>query len=146
MTTVIPQHRSSSRPDRRGFTLVEVMISSILLGACLIVIGASFVSGLSFIPNIREISIATMAAQEQLEINRNRSLDQIIALGANYNFTTPQLNQLNSAVGTVTIDNPFGNNNIRRITATVTWNTSSSGTAVTRQLATLVTRRGLNRK
>jgi Tfp pilus assembly protein PilV len=126
-----------------GFSLLESLIASILLGAILFSLAAAFFGGLALIDSGREVSIATASATEEMERIRDMSYSAILALGPTFN--SPGLALLGNAVGAVTIDNPLGAADIRRVTVRVSWN-AKNGRNMTRSLVTLVTRRGINRQ
>jgi prepilin-type N-terminal cleavage/methylation domain-containing protein len=131
------------RHSRSGFTLVEVLVSVLILAVSLT--GALLVFSKSniFISEIQERLIANQAVKEEVEEIRDMSYASILALGNT--FTTTSMDDLKSPVGTLTIDDALSNDDIRRVTATLTW-TSMRGRALSTSFSTYVTNLGINRK
>lgn len=133
--------------SKEGFTMFEVLISVILLGTCFIAIGEAFFSGISYSRSIREVSFATLEAQAQLENTRTMGFSAIVALPASETLAVPSgLSSLQGVTFTRTVDN-YGitGSDIRRVSVTVSW-TSPRGVNLTRSIATLITRRGIDRQ
>ena len=102
-----------------GFTLIEVFIAVLIVGFVLIGIGLAFSSGYRFIAEIRDVSAATQAAQEVMELVRDTAFDDIRALDSS--FTTSGFGNLINPTGTLTVDDPYSTDNIKRVTVTVSW-------------------------
>lgn len=129
--------------DKLGFTLVEALSAAIILGIGLFVLGTVFLQEFSVINKLREMTLATLSAQEEIEQVRGESFDTIKNLGSS--FTASGFNYLKNPVGTVTVDNIYGNDNIRRVSVTVSW-ASRSGATLSKSLVTLVTRDGIDKQ
>jgi prepilin-type N-terminal cleavage/methylation domain-containing protein len=129
--------------NNNGFTLLEIMFAVLIVGIALVGIALAFSRSSIFITEIRQTSVATQAAQEEIEIIRDMDFDNILALGSS--FTAAGFSSLNNPIGTLTVDNPYGTADMRRVTVTVTW-TSPEGRTLSRSLVTLVTRDGINRQ
>jgi type II secretory pathway pseudopilin PulG len=127
----------------KGFTIVEILVAIFILGTSLVSITLAFTIGLDNIALIKERSVAIQAAQEGIELVRNTSFDSILNLETDFYATG--MDSLNSAAGSVTVDNPKGTADMRRVTITVDW-TSARGDAVSESLATYVTRGGINKQ
>ena len=123
--------------------MVEVLVSIFLLGTCLLVITFAFSAGMEYIMMIKERSIATQSAQECIELIRDMPFSDILTVSSD--FTSPGMNSLDSATGTITVDNPNGTDDMRRVTITIDW-TSIRGTAESKTLVTFVTRGGINKQ
>ncbi len=126
-----------------GFTLVEALIAAFLLGICMVGVVKLFYDSIYFVAETREVAIASQAAKEEVELIRNMPYTAITGLSST--FTSPGFSYLNSAAGAVSVDNIYGASDIRRVSVTVTWN-SIRGRAMSRSMATLVTRNGINRQ
>ncbi|MDD5745839.1 MAG: type II secretion system protein [Candidatus Omnitrophica bacterium] len=143
----------SIKPKHQGFTLIELLMTTVIVGIALLGIASAFTKGTSYLSDMKERSVAAYAVQEQMEIIRSTSFDNILVsfpagsttpftLGADSGFS-----RLTSPVGSVTVDYPFGasspNDNIIRVTVTVTW-ASSGGRIMSKSAATMVTRNGIS--
>ena len=130
--------RHIHRSKKEGFTLIETMLSAIVLGIALIAFGVAFYGGFIFIDEARQISLAALEAQEEMESIRTMTFTNILNLRSPYTFT---VTGLASSTGTVTLDNIYGNDNIRRVSVKVSW-TTRYGKQMTKSLVTLITNRG----
>jgi len=128
---------------RRGISIIEVLFSVSILGIVIFVLGSAFYGGLLFIDELRNISVAASAAQEEIERIRSMPFDNLIVMGPT--FTTPGFNRLPDPAGSVVADNIHASHNIFRVSVTVSW-TSRSGKSSAKSLATLVTRKGIGRQ
>jgi len=135
----------------RGFTLIELLLTTVIVGVSLFGVITVFSKGAAFINDMKLTTVADYSVQEQMEVIRTMSFSDILSeypVGVN-SFSSPVsgFSRLTSPVGTVTVDYPFGssspNDNIIRVTVTVTW-TSSSGRQMSKSSATMVTRGGIN--
>ncbi len=131
------------KTGNRGFTLLESLAASLILALGLFVLGGAFYTQLSFINQAREKTIAALAAQEEVETIRGLSFDAVLNLGPT--FTASGFAYLNNPVGTITVDDIYGNSNVRRVSVTVSW-TSLKGVASQRDLVTLVSRNGIDKQ
>ncbi|MBN1527000.1 MAG: prepilin-type N-terminal cleavage/methylation domain-containing protein [Candidatus Omnitrophica bacterium] len=128
---------------RRGFSLVEALLAAIILGVSLIALGAVFYDQFAIINRAREMTIATLCAQEEIEQVRGMPFDDIVNLSSS--FTATGFAYLDDPAGTVTVSNSYGDD-IKKISVTVSWKNSLSGTTLTRSMATLVSRYGINKQ
>jgi len=133
------------RSNKKGFTLIETLVSALILGIGLVMMGAALYSGFLFLDGAKEISIASLAAQEEVETIRNNSYANILAMGASFSFTPSSFSSLESPTGTVTIDNIYSTDNIRRLSVRVTW-TGYKGRSMSTTLVTLITNSGIDRQ
>ncbi len=137
---------------RRGFTLIELLMTTVIVGIALLGIASAFSRGTAYLSDMKDRAVASFAVQEQLEIIRSTSFDNILAAyppSAAHSFAAPVsgFSRLQNPAGTVTVDYPFGaaspNNNIIRVTVTVTW-TSGGGRQMSKSAATMITRSGIS--
>jgi prepilin-type N-terminal cleavage/methylation domain-containing protein len=129
--------------NQSGFTLVEVLVAVLILAISLTGSLLVFSKGNIFVAEIQERSIASQAVKEEIEEIRDMSYASILALGNT--FTTTSMDSLKNPVGTLAIDDALSSANIRRITATLTWD-SMRGRALSTSFSTYVTNSGINRK
>jgi len=128
----------------QGLTLVEVLIAVFILGVVMVGTVATFAKCNVFIAEMRQHSIATKALNEAMEEIRGMTFAQILSLDSN--FSTSGLGQLDDpdAACTLTLDDPFSDANIRRVTLALNW-TSPQGRALTKRFAALVTPDGVGK-
>jgi prepilin-type N-terminal cleavage/methylation domain-containing protein len=131
------------RNCKEGFTLVEVLMAALILSVTLASSLLVFTKTNILVSRVQQRNIATQAAKEEIERIRDMSFDDAIALDSS--FTTTSFSELFNPVGALTIDDPFDNDDIRRVTVTVTWNTAQ-GKELSTTLGTLITRGGINRE
>jgi len=126
-----------------GFTLVEVLASTLILAisltGSLLVLAKSNV----YVSEMRERSIASQAVQEEIEEIRDLSYTDILVLGNT--FSTSSMDDLNNPVGTLTIDDPLSDDDIRRVTALLVWD-SPQGRSLSTSSSTYLTNEGINRQ
>lgn len=132
-----------ARLSKRGITLVEILIAVVIIGVALISLGLVFSEGVVLMTETRERNIANQCIQEMAESIRDMSYDEILALGPTFNASG--FPQLQNPQGLLDIEDTFGQDDIRRVTITLNWN-SSIGRPLTRRLATYVTREGINKE
>jgi hypothetical protein len=92
---------------------------------------------------IKERSVAIQAAQEAVENIRDMAFADILDLGTT--FYTTGMDDLKDAAGVITVDSPSGADDIRRVTATVSW-TSARGNTAESSVVTYVTHGGINKQ
>ncbi|MBU1045348.1 MAG: type II secretion system GspH family protein [Candidatus Omnitrophica bacterium] len=128
---------------KKAFTLIEVLIATVVIVISLLGSLSLFNQGTALVSNIKEDSVVTYALQEQMELIRRTSFDAIIT---NYpvatNFNTAGFAALISPVGIVTLDYPFANNQIVRVTLRLSWQSANNRT-MTKSIATYVTKGGI---
>lgn len=134
--------------DKKGVTLIEAVIASLIMAMGLFVVGTAIYSQFSSLNQNREKAIATLAAQEEIELIRGMSFDSILSLGSS--FTASGFDYLPNPSGSLTVDTDTGfshnsDSNTRRISATVSWD-SISGNRLSESLVTVMTRGGINKQ
>lgn len=140
---LLKARNSRSLPNKKGFTLVEAISSAVILGIGLIIVAIVFYEELRNINKLRETTIATLAIQEGIEQVRAKPFNDILNLGSS--FTATGFTYLKNPVGTIAIDNIYGDSNIRRVSVTVIWNSLYGGT-LSKSIATLITRNGIDKQ
>jgi len=134
---------ASSLSNKRGVTLIEAVIASLIMAMGLFVVGTAIYSQFSSLNQNREKAIATLAAQEEIEEIRGMPFDSILALSSS--FTSSGFAYLNNPSGAIVLDNIYGSSNIKRVSVTVNWD-SITGNTLHRSLVTIVTRGGINKQ
>ena len=139
--------RKRDKKKEEGFTLIEVLVTMMILSGVLTALLSCFIYGLNIISRMKQTAIATQIIQEQLEDIRDKTYDEILSLGSS--FTNARLDQLGNtsgcseASGGVAIESSEGDD-IKKITVTVQW--TYRGRAQREDLVTFITREGINKK
>ena len=129
--------------NRNGFSIVEILITVVIIGTILVgVVSALYMANIASL-QIYHKTIAVKAAEEEMELIRDLPFDNILTSSSS--FTTSDFSSLINPVGTLTIDNPYGTDDMRRITVGVS-STLPNGRVLNTSLVTLVTRAGINQQ
>ena len=121
--------------DRRGFTLVEMMIALVLFGVGMMALAQVLPNGLSVRDKARRMSVATSMAQEEIERLRDLPYNHAdLAAGAHADPDNP-VDDAFVRNWAVQIDTPVAN--MKRVTVTVTFPTDGpdNQAAVTTMIA-----------
>jgi len=135
---------------KRGFTLVEALIASLVMVIGLLVVVSAVSIQTVILNKNREETIATLTAQGELELLRGRLFGNV-ASGPFYKEDAPGLEYLHygsgPGTGEIIVDSPgfTGDSNIKRVSVTVKWD-SVDGKASQKTIATLMTNGGINRQ
>ncbi len=124
-----------------GFTLIEVLVTIMILAVVLIALFSCFIYGFTVISRVRQASIATQCIQEELERIRNMPFDDILSLDSS--FTNESLPLLEDSSGILSLED-YGGNDIKKLTVSVIW--SYNGRQIRRDIVTFVTRKGINKR
>jgi prepilin-type N-terminal cleavage/methylation domain-containing protein len=125
----------------RGFSLIEVLITILILTVVMVVMLSTFIYGFNLLSRMKQSGIATQIVQEELEIIRNMPFDDIINLSSE--FTHENFSFLKNASGTISIGDSEGAD-IKKLTVSVIW--TYRGVQLQRDIVTFITREGINRK
>ncbi len=131
--------KGKNRKD--GFTLIEVLVTIMILAVVLIALFSCFIYGFTVISRVRQASIATQCIQEELELIRNMPFDDILSL--DNSFTNESLPLLEDSSGILSLED-YGGNDIKKLTVSVIW--SYNGRQIRRDVVTFVTRKGINKR
>jgi len=124
-----------------GLTYIEVLVTMVILGVALIALLSCFLHGFNVISRMRQTAIATQSIQEELELIRNMSFNDILTL--DNSFTNESLSLLEGSSGAVNIEDSLGDD-IKKLTVSVLW--SHHGKQMQKDVVTFITRKGINRK
>ena len=124
-----------------GLTYIEVLVTMVILGVVLIALLSCFLHGFNVISRMRQTTIATQSIQEELELIRNMSFNDILTLDSS--FTNESLSFLEGSSGAVNIEDSLGDD-IKKLTVSVFW--SYRGRQLRKDVVTYITRKGINRK
>lgn len=124
-----------------GLTYIEVLVTMVILSVVLIALLSCFLHGFNIISRMRQTAIATQSIQEELEIIRNMSFNDILTLESS--FTNDSISFLEDSSGAVNIEDSLGDD-IKKLTVSVFW--SYRGRPLRKDVVTYITRKGINRK
>ncbi len=124
-----------------GFTLIEVLVTIMVLAIVLIALFSCFIYGFTVISRMKQASIATQCLQEQLELIRNMPFNDILSLDSS--FTNESLPLLEDSSGILSLEDS-GGDDIKKLTVSVIW--SYNGRQMRRDIVTFVTRKGINKR
>ena len=124
-----------------GFTLIEVLVTIMILAVVLIALFSCFIYGFTVISRVRQASIAMQCIQEELELIRNMPFDDILSLDSS--FINESLPLLEDSSGILSLEDS-GGNDIKKLTVSVIW--SYNGRQIRRDIVTFVTRKGINKR
>ncbi len=139
--------RKRENKKEEGFTLIEVLVTMVILSGVLTALLSCFIYGLNIISRMKQTAMATQIIQEELEDIRDKTYDEIVSLGTSFENT--RLDQLSAqsgceeASGGVVVESSEGDD-IKKITVTVQW--TYRGRAQREDLVTFITREGINKK
>ena len=139
--------RKREKKKEEGFTLIEVLITMMILSGVMTALLSCFIYGLNIISRMKQTALATQIIQEQLEDIRDMTYDDILSLGSS--FDNAGFEQLSTwggcegASGGVAVESSLGDD-IKKITVTVQW--TYRGRAQREDLVTFITREGINKK
>ncbi len=124
-----------------GFTLIEVLVTIMILAIVVIALFTCFIYGFTVISRVRQASIATQCLQEELELIRNMPFNDILSLDSS--FKNESLPLLEDSSGILSLEDS-GGNDIKKLTVSVIW--SYNGRQLRRDIVTFVTRKGINKR
>lgn len=143
-----------TRGTQPGFSLIEVLIVMLILTVVVLGTAGIFVYGFESLSKTKQVSLATQAAQLELERFRNTAFDTITDGSVTAPFTRadfPSLFRegdggapyLRNGQRTITIQ-PGADPDIKRLTITITWDLR--GREMRKDVVTYIARDGINRK
>ncbi|MFQ6068945.1 MAG: prepilin-type N-terminal cleavage/methylation domain-containing protein [Candidatus Aminicenantales bacterium] len=129
------------RAKKKGFTLVEVLLTVMILAVALTALLTVFVYGFHLLSRMNQIALATQAVQEETEYIRTLPYDDILNLGSS--FEHENLSQLENGQGLITLEDSVGPD-IKKLTVSVVW--TYRGRQLRKDITTYITREGIDRK
>ncbi|NIO48075.1 MAG: hypothetical protein GTN73_01350 [Candidatus Aminicenantes bacterium] len=140
-----PAERKGAAVKRKkreeGLTYIEVLVTMVILALVLIALLSCFLHGFNVLSRMKQIAIATQAIQEELELIRNMSFNDILTLDSS--FTNESLSLLENSTGAVNVEDSLGDD-IKKLTVSVFW--TYRETQMRKDVVTFITRKGINRK
>jgi type II secretory pathway pseudopilin PulG len=124
-----------------GLTYIEVLVTMVILAVVLIALLSCFLHGFNVLSRMKQVAIATQAIQEELELIRNTSFNNILTLGSS--FTNESLSLLEGSSGVINLEDSLGDS-IKKLTVSVFW--SYRNRPMRKDVVTYITKKGINRK
>lgn len=124
-----------------GLTYIEVLVTMVILAVVLIALLSCFLHGFNVLSRMKQLAIATQAIQEELELIRNMSFNDILTLDSS--FTNESLSLLDGSTGAVNFEDSLGDD-IKKLTISVFW--SYRDKQMRKDVVTYITKKGINRK
>jgi prepilin-type N-terminal cleavage/methylation domain-containing protein len=138
-----PDFSLQSTPEKAGFTLIEALVSIIILSICVVALFAGLHAGFTLVNEIRENIIASSILQEEIE-----ELRKTVFSGIPDPFDNASLSLLTNATGEIKIEDTAysGGDLVRvRVIVVITWNSRlRSDKQNTKRMATIITKNGIN--
>lgn len=131
----------SKKRKNRGFSLVEVLLTIMILAVALTALLSIFIYGLHLLSRMNQVAFATQCVQEEAEVIRTMAYDDILNLGTS--FTHDNLSLLENSQGILTLEDSEGAD-IKKLTVSVTW--TYRGRDLRKDIATFITREGIDKK
>ena len=124
--------------SKRGFTLIEVLVTIFIIAVAVIGLVMGFSSGLATVQELKQISVADHIAQEKMEelrggapLQETPHPQEVIQEGTRYFYT-------------ITVTPVSGATALSKVTVTVNF-TSHTGRSITRRLVTYFTENGITK-
>ena len=138
------------KPEKKGFTLIEVLFAILLIGTSLICVLMLFSRSTAMIAQANDLVTATAILQEQIELIRTQEYADIISTYSSpTTFTSASFADMNNPVGTITVDFPYGTsapeNSLARVTVNLTW-TGGGGRNFSKSLVTMISEGGIDKQ
>ncbi|MFC2169761.1 type II secretion system protein [Acidobacteriota bacterium] len=135
------------RKKRAGFSLVEVLLSIVILGILVVCLLPAVIYGFNILSRMQQVALATQIGKEQVEVIRNMTYNDIEALGnATTSFSHDDLDRptLHNSTGSFIVEEIAGTlGNIKKLTVTITWDYRER--TLRKDITTYITRDGINK-
>lgn len=129
------------RKREGGFSLIEILLTIMIITVALTALLSIFIYGFQLLTKMKQVALATQCVQEEIELIRTMSFDDILNLGTS--FTHGNISLLENGSGTLTLEGSEGDD-IRKLTVSVTWN--HGGREMQKDMVTYITREGINKR
>ncbi len=124
-----------------GFTLIEVLITIMMLAVVLTALLSCFIQAFDILTRMKQMTIATQSIQSELELIRSMHYIDILSLDNTY--TNDSLSYLENGSGVINLEDSVGAE-IKKLTVSVTW--TYRGKQMQKEVVTYVTKKGINKK
>lgn len=133
--------KDTKKQKKDGFSLIEVMITILLLTVVLSALLSCFVQGFDILIRMKQMTVATQGIQKELELIRNMRYGDILSM--DNSFTNDSFSLLENSNGIVSLEDSVGAE-IKKLTVSVTWN--YRGKQMRKEVVTYVTKKGVSKK
>ena len=132
--------KDAKQAKKGGFTLIEVMITILLLTVVLSAILSCFVQGFEILMRMKQMTAATQGIQNELELIRNMRYSDILSM--DNSFTNDSFSYLDNSSGIISLEDSVGAE-IKKLTVSVTW--TYRGRQMRKEVKALLERLGYER-
>lgn len=136
--------RLGDRNTRNGFTLLEAMIATMILGFVLASVLGVASQCARYLTDIRRTARSSQVLQQKMEDIRLLSWSELQAYPATFVDTSSPAATYSGTVVQTSFDSYNGTTTVARVTLTVTWK-NQTGRVLTNTLSSLVCNGGLNK-
>jgi prepilin-type N-terminal cleavage/methylation domain-containing protein len=133
--------KNAKQSKKVGFTLIEVMITILLLTVVMSAILSCFVQGFDILMRMKQMTVATQGIQKELELVRTMHYSDILSM--DNSFTNDSFSYLDNSSGIINLEDSVGAE-IKKLTVSVTW--TYRGRQMRKEVVTYVTKKGINKK
>ena len=133
--------KDAKQLKKGGFTLIEVMITILLLTVVMSAILSCFVQGFDILMRMKQMTVATQGIQKELELVRTMHYSDILSMDDS--FTNDSFSYLDNSSGIINLEDSVGAE-IKKLTVSVTW--TYRGRQMRKEIVTYVTKKGINKK
>jgi len=130
------------KSKKEGFTLIEVLITILVLTVVLVAVLSTFIYGFNILARMKQTVISTQCAQEELENIRNLTFDEVLAIEST--FTHEHFSLLEDGAGVISLEDTSLGDDIKKLTVSVLW--TFRGNPMQKDIVTYITREGINKK
>ncbi|HSX48544.1 MAG TPA: prepilin-type N-terminal cleavage/methylation domain-containing protein [Candidatus Nanoarchaeia archaeon] len=131
---------SRSLNDNRGFTLIEVLIAAAVLAMSAAAVVSVFVTVKTLNRRARNITLATQAAQQEIEVLRNTAYASLPIGSTDFSSSLPGELQDPKTATAVIAESPVG---LKRVDITISY--GESGRSKQIQFSTAISQIGIDR-
>ena len=133
--------KDAKKAKKAGFSLIEVMITILLLTVVLSALLSCFIQGFDILMRMKQMTAATQAIQNELELIRNMHYSDILSM--DNSFTNDNFSLLDNSSGIISLEDSVGAE-IKKLTVSVVW--TYRGKQMRKEVVTYVTKKGINKK
>ena len=133
--------KDAKQLKKGGFTLIEVMITILLLTVVMSAILSCFVQGFDILMRMKQMTVATQGIQRELELIRTMHYSDILSM--DNSFTNDSFSYLDNSSGIINLEDSVGAE-IKKLTVSVIW--TYRGRQMQKDVVTYVTKKGINKK
>ena len=133
--------KDAEQSKKGGFTLIEVMITILLLTVVMSAVLSCFVQGFDILMRMKQMTVATQGIQKELELIRTMHYSDILSM--DNSFTNDSFSYLDNSSGIINLEDSVGAE-IKKLTVSVIW--TYRGRQMQKEVVTYVTKKGINKK